>query len=327
MVVLTTQSEFGHAPPPQTPYSIISNLPGWELGKSIRDGDTAPLAKLVHIYPRFAPTQFTAQLGGAIAKLLGMEERGAFLYLHPDMWPYTLRHITNAHREDKVMKAEDVALRCVDVAGHRLYVVLYDRRQTPGVMVSWGNPGLGLSIRGAELLLEGVGDMKEVDVKGIEGVPEPTWTPESSAHQGLKERIVELLHRAPGDPKKVKVRPNDVFLYPTGMAAIFHTSNFLLEYRPGSIVVAGIVFHNTYHHLLEECPHGWKFAGRVDAQGLDELEAWLEGERDAGRLVSYLFIEFPGNPTLESSDLKRLKGLVCLQSLALTSSLSTSSTG
>lgn len=62
MVVLRVQSEFGHAPPPQTPYSIISNLPGWELGKRVRDGDTAPLAKVVHIYPRFAPTQFAGQV-------------------------------------------------------------------------------------------------------------------------------------------------------------------------------------------------------------------------------------------------------------------------
>lgn len=63
MVVLRTQSDFGHAPPPQTPYSIITNIPGWQLAKGVRDGDKAPLSKLVHIYPRFMPTHYVAQVG------------------------------------------------------------------------------------------------------------------------------------------------------------------------------------------------------------------------------------------------------------------------
>ena len=62
MVILKTQSEFGHAPPPQTPYSIVSNLPGWELLKQVRDGDMSPMARVVHIYPRFGPTHFARQV-------------------------------------------------------------------------------------------------------------------------------------------------------------------------------------------------------------------------------------------------------------------------
>lgn len=56
MGILRTESEFGHAPPPQTPYSIITNLPGWDMLKRIREGDMAPFAKVVHIYPRLSPT-------------------------------------------------------------------------------------------------------------------------------------------------------------------------------------------------------------------------------------------------------------------------------
>jgi cystathionine gamma-synthase len=58
MVVLKPQSEFGHAPPPQTPYSVISNLPGWDMLQGVRDGDMSPMARVVNIYPRFGPTQF-----------------------------------------------------------------------------------------------------------------------------------------------------------------------------------------------------------------------------------------------------------------------------
>jgi cystathionine gamma-synthase len=60
MVILKTQSEFGHAAPPETPYSITSNLPGWNLNKAVRDGDMSCMARVVHIYPRFSPMQHVA---------------------------------------------------------------------------------------------------------------------------------------------------------------------------------------------------------------------------------------------------------------------------
>lgn len=336
MPVLKTQSEFGHAPPPQTPYSIISNLPGWDLTQSVRDGDTAPLARLVHIYPRFGPTQYVRQLGGRVGQLLGLPPPpaaggpppyGVFLYLNPDVWAYTRRHATSKeHRGAEVaIQNEDLSVRCVDVAGHRLYAIVFEFRRMPAVSQSWGNPGLGLSIRGAEMLLGGANDMKEVTISNVDGdLPPPTWTPETEAHGALRERIVSLLQRAPAPAQDATPAPSsllradrDVFLYPSGMGAVWYTSNTLLSYRPGSIVIAGVVFHNTFHHLLEESPHGWKHAGRVDSQGLDELEAWLEEEAKASRPVSYLLIEFPGNPTLASSDLRRLKRLSIQHSFVL----------
>lgn len=62
MAALTPQSDFGQAPPPQTPYSIITNIPMWKNSQKIRDGDFSIVAKLVHIYPRFGPTHFVAQV-------------------------------------------------------------------------------------------------------------------------------------------------------------------------------------------------------------------------------------------------------------------------
>ena len=65
MVVLKTQSDFGHAPPPQTPFSIISNLPGWDVAQSIRDGNREPLTRVKHIYPRFFPMGVVAEVSPA----------------------------------------------------------------------------------------------------------------------------------------------------------------------------------------------------------------------------------------------------------------------
>ncbi|KAH6898562.1 pyridoxal phosphate-dependent transferase [Thelonectria olida] len=309
MVILRPQSEFGCAPPPQTPYSIITNLPTWANAKAFRDGDPTPLSKIVHLYPRFLPMQFAAQLERAILEKLGIEGKRALIYLNPEIWPYTQRHITLPNRGPFRMTVDEVTLKIVDVAGHRIYVVVYDPRKTFGVLASWGNPGLGISIRGAEKLLSGIDGLKEVDFDGTASLPEPTWTPETAAHQGLRERIIELLHRSPIDPAKIKCSADHVYLYPTGMAAIYHTTNRLLKYRPGTTVILGVIFHNTHHHLLEETPLGLRHFGKVDKGGLDLFENWLKEEKEAGRDVSYAFVEIPGNPNLDSPDVARLKRL------------------
>lgn len=242
-----------------------------------------------------------------------MEGNACLLYLDPGMWPYTKHHVTHDDRGLHRITEQQITLKCVEIAGHRVFAVFFKPENMPALSLTWGNAGTGISIRGGEELLKGVDSMKEVEFEGG-NVPTPTWTPESPAHQGIRERVVELLRHAPIDPEKVKCEPRDVFLYPTGMAAIFNFNNLLLKYRPGTLVVLGIVFHNTYHHLIEECPHGWKHFGKVDKQAIDEFEGWLDEEARAGRQVSYVLIEIPGNPTLDSPDLTRLKKLVSYSS-------------
>jgi cystathionine beta-lyase/cystathionine gamma-synthase len=108
------------------------------------------------------------------------------------------------------------------------------------------------------------------------------------------------------------VGEEDVWLYPTGMAAIYRVHQALVKVRGGgTVVVLGSVFHNTWH-LLGEREGGMKHFGRCDGGSgvMEALEEWLEGEMTAGRRVSYIFAEFPSNPILVSVDLKRLRELV-----------------
>lgn len=231
------------------------------------------------------------------------------LYLNPAMWPFTAGHVKNKHREEAAIDPEKLTFKCVDVAGHRLYAVLFEPQYTKALLLSWGAPGLGLSIRSAEHFLNNIDTLVEVPFEDYKSPPKPTFTPEGPAHQLLRERIDQLVHRAAIDPELVKSQPSDVRLFPTGMAAVFHTTNLIQEYRPGTNVVLGVVFHNTHHHLLEESPNGFRLFGKVDKKGLDDMEAWLEAETKEGRKVSFVIVEFPGNPTLESTDLPRLKKL------------------
>ena len=214
----------------------------------------------------------------------------------------------------------------------RLYVVVYPLAKTKGIIGIWQNPGIGLSTRLCEALLlkcdeegEGMRVVESFEADGLspdlsvgvvdeegeggKGVPPPTYLPEGEAHRALRERIVGLLKR--DALQEVNVAEGDVFLTPTGMAAIYEVYRAAMEARPGPVVVLGAVFHSTWY-LAQEAPHGFKHFGRCDAAGgaMGELEAYLAAERAAGRRVSFLFVEFPSNPILVSVDLRRLRELV-----------------
>lgn len=242
-------------------------------------------------------------------------------YFNPMMWRYTAQHVQHRLRKEHSISPDQLIFKAVDIAGHRLYAVLYDKQHGKALALSWKTPGIGLSIRAAEYLLQHIDTMAEVN-STFDAPPEPTWTPESLAHSALRQRVVDLLHHGAIDPSNVTCKANDVFLYPTGMAAVFHSSNILQEYIPdGMNVELGVVFHSTHELLYEDSVNGWKHFGRVDAASLDSMEAWLQ----AGNRVAYTIVEFPGNPTLESVDLRRLKKLVSIQSFISISSITATS--
>ncbi|KAJ4341301.1 hypothetical protein N0V85_009861, partial [Neurospora sp. IMI 360204] len=170
----------------------------------------------------------------------------------------------------------------------RLYLVIYPLKKTKGVMGVWTNPGVGISTRLAEVLLPLVpltvegSSSPETDLEQGQGqfkvlgwtatgadflsgsgsgsgtltekdIPAPTYLPESEAHQKLRERIVALCQRLPVNPAIAsRLTPNDIFLYTTGMAAVFRLHEALVKSgRRGPVVALGAVFHSTFH-LFEE---------------------------------------------------------------------------
>ncbi|KAG5950133.1 hypothetical protein E4U53_005445 [Claviceps sorghi] len=310
MGILRTQSEFGHAPPPQTPYSIVTNMPGWDMLKALREGDMSPLARIVHVYPRMMPTVYARTLSQEIAKRVGLGEWSCFMYLDPIMWKYTEGHASHEQRKQYAISPDKLTLKVVDVAGHRLYCVLFEPQYGLALRYSWGTPGLGLSVRQAESLLARIDTVVSVPFESKLNPPAPTWTPEGPSHESLRKRIIELLQHGAIDPQLVRTQARDVYLYPSGMAAIFEAKGVLQEYHPNRTVVElGVAFHNTHELLQEESPQGWKAFGKTDGKGLDRFEAWLEEEASQDRGVAFAIVEIPMNPTLESPDLPRLKRL------------------
>lgn len=220
-------------------------------------------------------------------------------------------HALGRHRKDPKLVEEELSFRVVDIGGTRLYAAVFPAPKARGIMGVWQNPGIGPSIRLAEDLLAQIDTITDVycDPRGANPPARIAAFPESEAHESLRQRISNLLHRAAIDPVQIRVTPKDIYLYQTGMAALYAAHNALLAYRPGTVVVLGAIFHSTIHWLSEQSPQGYKHFGPVDTAGLDVFESYLREERSACRNVSYVLVEFPSNPLLASANLRRLKAL------------------
>jgi cystathionine gamma-synthase len=112
------------------------------------------------------------------------------------------------------------------------------------------------------------------------------------------------------DSRQIGLRDQDVYLYPTGMSAIFNTHRVLLAnavakgMEPRKSICFGFPYIDTLK-ILEKWGHGCKFYGFGSSACLDDLEKRLE----SGERYLALFCEFPGNPLLTSPDLLRIRQL------------------
>jgi cystathionine gamma-synthase len=183
-----------------------------------------------------------------------------------------------------------------------LYAVFFPMDKMKLVMPFWMNAGVGISSRLAEDCLQNISLLQELpttDTAQTAVIP-PADT------RLLQERIVDLLERAPvGPPRKKPVAPEDIYLYQTGMAAIYYVHLLLLQWRNFNTktVMFGFPFHQTIH-IFEYWGPGVKFLPL--GTELEELEEYLKSEAAAGTPVQAVWTEFPSNPLLVSSDLARL---------------------
>ncbi|KAL8375884.1 hypothetical protein RB595_007149 [Gaeumannomyces hyphopodioides] len=311
-------TEYGHSCPPEGPHAITIHAKGWDSAMGIRDGDMAVLSRLVSMYPRFAPWGLCRQLLAAIPKKLGLSDTQTCIALTAaDALELVRAFACSPQRlEHQVRDPADLSLRTVEIglgAGGdrvRLYVVVGPAAATKALGAAWQTGGLGVSTRLAEALLPHV-EASLVEVEAAAPGSAPPGLREDDAHAALRGRIAELLRRAPVEPARAEaVAAEDVFLYPTGMAAIYRCHQALAQHRPGKVLLLGSVFKNTWQ-LFDESAAGMKHFGHChDGPGLlADLETWLAAEASEGRGVSYCFLEFPSNPILVSADLAGLRAL------------------
>ncbi|ANB11900.1 cystathionine gamma-synthase [Sugiyamaella lignohabitans] len=123
----------------------------------------------------------------------------------------------------------------------------------------------------------------------------------------LKKRIASLINDTASlskvpTPKAVE---EDVFLFPSGLTAIFNAHRAVLqaigEYKS---VCYGFAFTDTIKLLAKVGP-GSHFYGNGEAEDLDSLTKLLE----SGERITALFCEVPTNPLLKTPDLLAIRKL------------------
>lgn len=117
--------------------------------------------------------------------------------------------------------------------------------------------------------------------------------------------LPEALETTSSEGRVAGISEDDVYLYPSGMSAIFNLHQTLMNARgPMKSICFGFPYTDTLK-ILQKWGPGCLFYGHGSSEDLDDIEARLKnGERFLG-----LFTEAPGNPLLRTPDLMRIRAL------------------
>lgn len=190
------------------------------------------------------------------------------------------------------------ALRAKDL----FLAVVYPIDKRSVIAGFWSTPGVGVSSRFAEANLRSLDKLTEVPLpRSAESRPSfDSWE-----HANLRTRITQYLD---GSDDSLLPCSDDVYLFPTGMAAVYKPHTYLLKAAPGATVLFGMAFMNTLT-AFEEFGASYKFFGLGTDVDLEDLARFLDHEYQSGRKVQAIWAEFPANPLLVTPNLSRLRAM------------------
>lgn len=262
---------------PDSDHATSVCLPTWDHVIGYEEGDPAVIETFECGYPRFVAHPFVAELFDAALSEFGKKNEAALVF----------PTLAAAWRcADFVKRHTGSSCRLESYGWGNLTVVLFDESAYPAAWKCWQHGGEIVSSRLAESALTDSPLPEEVALEGAEAI------------QVIKDRLASF-HKGVG--------VEDVFLFSSGMAAIFAVYRILTARNPEAPTLQ-IEFPYLDSFKVQE-----KFgdAGVVDfssteSGGLEELEAWLaEGKKTAG-----IFTEIPSNPLLRTADLAGIAPLL-----------------
>ncbi|CED83734.1 Cystathionine beta-lyases/cystathionine gamma-synthases [Phaffia rhodozyma] len=131
------------------------------------------------------------------------------------------------------------------------------------------------------------------------------------AKQALRRRIAGGFKGEEVEGRKVS--EDDVWLFSTGMSAIYNAHLTSMRTRPGDekkSVCFGFPYTDTLK-VLQKFGPGSHFFGKGSSEDIESLATLLAESRtpENPRPIQALFCEFPGNPLLRSPDLRAIRKL------------------
>lgn len=300
--------------PPTSAHALSVSMPKWEHVVGYEEAKKEVLDAMACGYPRFfyhpLVVALTQQLKTKVpfAEFFSTsteEEQAWNLAVAPTL--ATARRlqsflIASAKNDPKV---EDVAAEGdVEISGVRnlVWVVRYPHRLSATAKQFWQHSGEIVSSRHAELVLEVLNDETPTIAATI--IAPRLAANRTTTHKELHKRIASLYLDENSDHDDAS---SNVFVYPTGMGAIFASVRLASKIRSDAkSILFGFPYVDTLKILsrAEWCASGVYFFPVCGEKELQEVEAILKREPIFG-----VFTEFPGNPLCSTPDLTRLARL------------------
>lgn len=192
-----------------------------------------------------------------------------------------------------------------------IHAIFFPLEALPLAMSFWRLTGLGLSSRRAEICRLHLDSIREVAPRIVPSLQNGRPSKgRSHAQEIVSQRIANLLERCPvGGTRRIQVSRDDVYLYQSGMAAIYHLYQLLLRSKGSQSVIFGFPYELTLKMLETYGPQPPVFYGLGDDHELDRLEIFVESLAAEGKSVRSIWCECPSNPLLRVPDLLRLRKL------------------
>lgn len=193
-----------------------------------------------------------------------------------------------------------------------LFATLYATTQHKSALEFWRLTGTGISSRFAEHVLRTLSTISFAPIE--EGADEHIQCAGTASNDDryspvIRQRIAHLLQRAsPRSEVSGRLSPKDVYLYPTGMSAIYHCNRLLGSWRASESIVFGFLYELT-PKLLQTYAHGFHFFGFGTENELNELEERLRLGLASGHPIQSVWCECPSNPLLHTVNFRRLRQL------------------
>ncbi|KAJ7789388.1 pyridoxal phosphate-dependent transferase [Mycena olivaceomarginata] len=304
----------GYPVPSNVPHIVTNSLPDWEdnialsLGKAEFFTGTS--------YPRFTIHPFISQLTAIVVDVLDPSHTKNCLLFPTSMHAEDCRSFIELHCTPSFADVHRITELCNPPPGHQLFAVLFSG-EYPKVMKFHCFSGNGISPRLAELcLLRRAGDFRPT--LGLPSVANyfseyykrhPPLDSADDAKKVIRSRFAGMIAGGQNIRGVPGASPDDVFLFASGMQAIWRSHQLLagtVGSKDGKVAHVNLLYVDSYKFLELSSSAGYHFFSN---DTIDELETLLAtGTPDCPAILA-LYTDFPGNPHLRSPDIVRLRAL------------------
>lgn len=262
-------------PIPPSPYGVSVCMPLWEHVIGYEEGDQRVVSKFQSGYPRFFIPPPIAQFMTAVEKELAAAGERSLVFP---------KRIHAERCAEYVAKHDGVKCRVIEHGDERFGVVLFPEASYATARKYWRFCGEIISSRQAEAAMG-----KGTTVTEADG---------DAASTVIRERLASITGQS----------AEDVFLFPSGMAANFAVHRMLTTVLPGRKTVQLDFPYVDVLKIQEHFGSGVHFLPFVGEGDYEKLRGLIAAEPLAG-----IFLEMPSNPLLKCIDIRRVTEMLFLE--------------